>query len=304
MPWIIIKFAPSPDQLPLLETLLSNAGAGAITFEDNADQPLYEPPRGSMPIWESTRLSALFESDVNIENITALIRSQFANNTPQYRVEILEDKDWVREWMEAFHPIQFGDRLWVCPSWRKPPDKDAINMLLDPGLAFGTGTHPTTALCLKWLDAQPLEGKTVVDYGSGSGILAVAAKLLGAATVWAVDNDPQALIATKANAERNHISEHILVASPEEFEEEFIRKKQKADILLANILAGPLILLAATLEKSLKLQSKLILSGILQEQAEEVISHYERWFNIDPIVSDGDWVRITGMRTTTEVMNK
>ncbi|MBL4867850.1 MAG: 50S ribosomal protein L11 methyltransferase [Pseudomonadales bacterium] len=300
MPWIILKFDPQPDQLSRLETLLSNAGAGAVTFEDNADQPLFEPPLGSMPVWENTRLSAMFEANADIDNIVALIRSQFGHNMPRHRVEVLEDKDWVREWMDEFHPIQFGTRLWVCPSWRKPPDDKAVNMLLDPGLAFGTGTHPTTALCLKWLDSQPLTNRIVVDYGCGSGILAVAAKLLGARSVWAVDNDPQALIATKANAERNNISAHIQAVSPQQFEKEFIAKATKADILLANILAGPLIHLAATLEKSLKLNGKLVLSGILKEQAENVKNHYQQWFTIDTTVSEDDWVRITGFRTGTE----
>lgn len=300
MPWIILKLDPKPDQLSLLETLLSNAGAAAVTFEDNADQPLFEPPLGTMPVWENTRLSAMFEADVDIEYVVALIRSQLKHNMPQYRVEALEDKDWVREWMDEFIPIQFGNRLWVCPSWRKPPDDNAVNMLLDPGLAFGTGTHATTALCLKWLDAQPLSDKVVVDYGCGSGILAIAAKLLGARTVWAVDNDPQALTATKANAERNNISKHIRVASPEQFEHEFISKTQRADILLANILAGPLIHLAATLVKSLKLKGNIVLSGILNEQTETVRNHYQQWFAINETVSDGDWVRITGFRTSTE----
>jgi len=297
MPWIILKLDTKPNQISLLEELLTNAGASAVTFEDNADQPLFEPPRGDMPVWDNTRLSAMFETNVDIDNIIALIQSQLGQNMPPYRVEALEDKDWEREWMDNFHPIQFGKRLWVCPSWRKPPDENAVNMLLDPGLAFGTGTHPTTSLCLKWIDAQELNGKIVVDYGCGSGILAVAAKLLGAKAVWAVDNDPQALIATKENAHRNNISEHIFVASPEEFDERFIQKAKKADVLLANILAGPLIKLASTLEKLLKVNGNLVLSGILNEQADMVSSHYKEWFDVDDAVSDGDWVRITGLKS-------
>lgn len=300
MPWIILKLDTEPDQLPALENFLTNAGATAITFEDNADQPLFEPPLGTMPVWENTRLSAMFNAEEDLDNIVALLQSQLKQDMPQYRIEALEDKDWEREWMDNFHPIAFGERLWVCPSWCKPPKKDAVNLLLDPGLAFGTGTHPTTSLCLKWLDTQPLSNKIVVDYGCGSGILAVAAALLGAKKVWAVDNDPQALIATKANAERNHVSTRIQITSPDQFEEAFILKAKRADVVLANILAGPLIHLAVTLKKLLNLGGNLVLSGILKEQAEQLKSHYRQWFTIDTTVSEEDWVRITGIRSSNE----
>ena len=196
--------------------------------------------------------------------------------------------------MENFHPMRFGQRLWICPSWKQPPQANAVNLMLDPGLAFGTGTHPTTALCLKWLDSCPLDGKTVIDYGCGSGILGLAALLLGASNVIAIDNDPQALIATADNATRNHINpDRIQTYLPNQ-----IPSGIKADIVVANILAGPLTELAPTIIQLTADKGLLALSGIIASQADELLNVYQKWCSMDkPIVEDG-WVRLSGRKTS------
>ena len=193
--------------------------------------------------------------------------------------------------MDNFHPMSFGNRLWVCPSWKEPEDKDAINLMLDPGLAFGTGTHPTTALCLKWLDQHVEGNELIVDYGCGSGILGIAALLLGSQTMLGVDNDPQALVATRQNAERNGISEdQYTVVLPEN------TQQVQADIMIANILAGPLMTLAETLANLTRSGGKLALSGILSHQAEDVKQAYEPWFNMSEVEQMEDWVILKGVK--------
>ncbi|MDH5592420.1 MAG: 50S ribosomal protein L11 methyltransferase, partial [Gammaproteobacteria bacterium] len=237
MAWIQFIFNSTPDAADQLSDMLSVCGAGAVTFQDNADQPIYEPAIGSTPLWSATNVIALFDAAIEPDEIIQALTEQLAPQVlPNYRIEAVEDKDWVREWMENFHPICFGKKLWICPSWRKPPQDDAINIMLDPGLAFGTGTHPTTALCLNWLDQADVKGKYVIDYGCGSGILAIAAAMLGAKKVIGIDTDPQALEATQANAERNRVQVDTYL--PDDCPE------IPCDLLLANILAGPLQSLA------------------------------------------------------------
>lgn len=289
MPWIQIKLQASGTQSNLIEDHLMGLGAVSVTLEDSADQPLLEPPPGATPIWDDTTLTGLFEANADVELICAALRNELGEQTPIH-VDALEDKDWVREWMDAYQPIPFGKRLWVCPSWKTPPDRHAVNMMLDPGLAFGTGTHETTALCLEWLDGADLEGKTVVDYGCGSGILAIAAALLGAEKVYCVDNDPQALLATRQNSERNQIADRIQVFAPDAM------PNIKADLMLANILAGPLISLSEHLANLTNRKGNLILSGILLEQADEVSQAYRNRFDMQPATCKGDWVRLTGVR--------
>ncbi|MDX1398986.1 MAG: 50S ribosomal protein L11 methyltransferase, partial [Oceanospirillum sp.] len=210
---------------------------------------------------------------------------------PSPRIEILEDKDWEREWMENFHPIQVGERLWICPSWKEAPNPEATNLVLDPGLAFGTGTHPTTFMCLEWLDQHDVDGQTVVDYGCGSGILGVAALLLGAEKAYGVDNDPQALVATRENTDRNSLpAESFDVYYPGKIGD------VKADLMLANILAGPLIDLAPTISALVKDQGSLVLSGILSHQADDVIAAYTPWFNFDPVKQKDEWVCLSAVK--------
>lgn len=287
MAWIQFVCNTSQDKAEALSDALSECGAAAVTFEDDADQPIYEPEVGETPLWTATRLTALFDAETRSDEVTMML-ANFIDEVPRFKVEAVEDKDWEREWMSNFHPIQFGERLWICPSWHQPPEPEAVNILLDPGLAFGTGTHATTALCLNWLDTAELKGKYVIDYGCGSGILAIAAALLGAEKVIAVDTDPQALEATRANAERNGVE--IDAFLPGECPD------LPCDLLLANILAGPLQTLAPRFANLCKPGTNLVLSGILQTQAETVSDSYQAWFDMDPATQKEDWIRLTGKR--------
>jgi len=289
MAWIQFIFGSTPDAADHLSDLLSECGASAVTFHDNEDQPIYEPEIGTTPLWASTNVVALFDAETNTDLIIQILGGMLAPETvPSYRIEAVEDKDWVREWMDNFHPMRFGDRLWICPSWHTPPQQDAVNIMLDPGLAFGTGTHPTTALCLNWLDQADIKGKTVIDYGCGSGILAIAAALLGAKKVIAVDTDPQALEATQANAERNGVQ--IASYLPDDCPD------IRCDLLLANILAGPLQSLASRLAHLTKAGAAIVLSGILDVQAEDVSNSYQSWFDMEEPVLKDEWIRLVGQK--------
>lgn len=287
MAWVQFICHTSPDNAEALSEALSECGAAAVTFEDDADQPIYEPDLGETPLWAETRLTALFDAETSERSVLDML-SAMLPEVPRFRVEAVEDKDWEREWMANFQPIQFGDKLWIVPSWHKAPAPQAVNILLDPGLAFGTGTHATTALCLNWLDQADLKGKYVIDYGCGSGILAIAAALLGAERVIGVDTDPQALEATRENARRNgvEIEAYLPGNCPDE----------PCDLLLANILAGPLQNLAPRFANLCKPNTQLVLSGILQSQTDEVADSYQQWFTMQPAVSREDWVRLTGER--------
>lgn len=287
MPWLQLVMQTASAHTDALEDALLALGAQAITLADNADQPLFEPPPGATPLWDQIRLSALFDAETNQDALILGLRTQTGIDPfPAFRFEALEDKDWQREWMEHYHPMQFGERLWVCPSWQPIPDPNAVNLLLDPGLAFGTGTHPTTALCLRWLDSLPLAGCSVTDFGCGSGILAIAAALLGASNVIGIDNDPQALIATRANAERNQVSDRVQAFAPRQ------APTEPTDYLVANILAGPLIELVEAMHARVKPGGKIALSGILASQRDSLVSCYERYFHIDDIAQEDDWLRI------------
>lgn len=291
MPWLQLILETDADSAPALSDLLSEAGALAVTLEDDADQPLYEPPPGATPLWRATRVVGLFEQESDVEQIVAAIAAAWApRELPPWRVERVEDREWSREWMDSFRPMQFGRRLWIVPSWSEAPESEAVNILLDPGLAFGTGTHPTTRLCLEWLDQHAPADAQVVDYGCGSGILAIAAAKLGACQVWAVDNDPQALLATRENAARNEVVERILTALPDQMPE------SRNDVLIANILAEPLIALALRFAFLVRPGGQLVLSGILPEQAEPVLSAYLDWFDMAPAFECDGWVRLEGRR--------
>lgn len=292
MSWIQIKLDTTRDQSEALEDLLLSIGAKAVTLQDGQDQPVFEPALGTTPLWDHTKVIGLFDASTDTDLVLAYLANALnPAPLPNHKVEIVEDKDWEREWMDSYHPIQFGKRLWVCPSWRETPDPTAANLILDPGLAFGTGTHPTTALCLEWLGNHDIRGLQVIDYGCGSGILGIAALILGADIVVAVDNDPQALEATEANGQRNQIeSNRLQTYLPEQAPDKI------ADIMLANILAGPLINLATRLASLTKPNGKIVLSGILKEQAEEVMECYRQWFTMEPPTAQEDWVRICGVK--------
>lgn len=295
MTWLQLRLDADPATASTLEDALLEVGAAAVTMEDNADQPVYEPGVGETPVWQHTRVTGLFTADTDMTATLAELQGHYGQELPPLRIEILEDRDWIREWMDSYHPIQCGERLWICPSWREPVDPKAVNLLLDPGLAFGTGTHPTTWLCMQWLDQQELSGLTVIDYGCGSGILGIAALLLGAQKVIAVDNDPQALLATRDNARRNNIDDsRIECLLPEQLPSEL-----RGDVMVANILAGPLTSLAPNLAATLIAGGPICLSGILHSQAKELMNCYSQWFDELNLTTKEEWVRISGSRNNS-----
>ena len=270
MHWKKITVEAIPDSLDTLETLLWNLGAVSVTLTDSEDKPIFEPAAGKTPLWSKVDVCGLFEQDVDHEQLESQIKES------GYKVlftEELDNRRWEREWLSRFHPMRFGRRLWVVPDGQTVEDPNAVVVDLDPGLAFGTGTHATTRLCLEWLDSQELRGKRVIDYGSGSGILGIAALRLGADEVWAVDNDPQALNATRDNALKNNVGHKLSVCSPHALDldgAEF----NGADVVIANILAQPLIELSGLLVSLLKKDGDLLLSGIMVSQQSWVESAY------------------------------
>nr|BAL57255.1 ribosomal protein L11 methyltransferase [uncultured Gammaproteobacteria bacterium] len=288
MPWCELSCVLPRDLADAVSEFLEAQGAIAITFAEDGDEALFEPLPGEMPLWRSPRLTALFELGVNPEAIQADLAARFGDKLTGWRRQILADRPWERVWLEHFKPLNFG-RLWVCPSGQSPPDPNAVYLTLDPGLAFGTGTHPTTALCLRWLAAHPLSGKSVIDYGCGSGILAVAALVLGASEALACDLDPQALTATQENARKNQVAARLRCCYPEAM------PQVAADLVLANILADALIALAPTLAAHTRPGGWLILSGILESQAEAVKRAYPGFAFRPPAVEDG-WVLLAGQK--------
>ncbi len=295
MPWIQAHLITGKEQAPLMELLFENLGALSTTLGDAEDEPLLEPKPGELPLWRSTRVTGLFTGDTNPDQLRSAINRVLNRDVSQrLELEVLEDREWERVWMENFHPMSFGQRLWICPTGQTPPDSDATVVELDPGLAFGTGTHPTTALCLQWLDGQALDGKQVIDFGCGSGILAIAALRLGATTVTAIDHDPQALEATTANAEKNGVSDHLTLLGSDD------PLPQPADIMLVNILAGTLIALKQQLAELTLPGGKIVLSGILAEQAKEVSDGFAPAFEMQPPKQLDDWILLEGRRKSPE----
>tara|TARA_Y100001951_G_scaffold70565_1_gene57370 strand:+ start:430 stop:1308 length:879 start_codon:yes stop_codon:yes gene_type:complete len=291
MSWLQLRLAITPEQAPALEDQLLELGAVSVTFMDAEDQPIFEPDLGTTPLWSNTHLLALFEADTDSEALLQHLRLLWQAELPAHELEQIEDQDWERSWMDNFHPMRFGQRLWIVPSWHAAPEPDAVNLLLDPGLAFGTGTHPTTSLCLQWLDAQQLQGKTLIDFGCGSGILAIAGLLLGAEHAVGTDIDIQALEASRDNAQRNQIVDELFdLYLPENMPAE------PADVLVANILAGPLVSLAPQLASLVKPGGLLALSGILAEQTDEILQAYQGDFELDPVAEQDGWIRVSGKR--------
>lgn len=292
MTWLQLRLDAEKPEVEALEALLLSSGASAVTLQDNADQPVLEPGVGETPLWQLTRVTGLYPADTPMDAILASFEEGLLKRC-NGRVEILEDKDWEREWMKHYQPACFGDKLWVCPSWIAPPSPDATTLLLDPGLAFGTGTHPTTALCLTELTRLNLAKRCVVDYGCGSGILAVAAMKLGADKTLCVDNDPQALTATADNAQRNNLSDtHITLNTPEQVD--CTQWQQQADVVIANILAEPLLQLSDRLIDFLKPNGTLLLSGLLASQAPLLQQHYRQHLTLDIAGEHEGWVCLRG----------
>lgn len=295
MPWIQISFDVDNAEAELASARLELAGACSITLADAGDNPVLEPGPGETPLWPRIRVSALFPLTIDPQRVDAELGQPSAlASRSGLHVSRLDDRDWEREWLKDFAPMRFGDRLWVCPGDQQAGGPDSIVVRLDPGLAFGTGTHPTTALCLRWLDKVDICDQVLVDYGCGSGILAVAAALLGANRVHAVDNDPQALIATADNADRNGVSQRINEYAPEQL------PAVEADIVMANILAGPLQELAPVLTAITRPGGRLVLSGLLEDQADAVEQAYRKEFEFEPRAEDQGWVRLAGRRRGKE----
>lgn len=295
MNWLQCFIDIPRQQAEQYEDLLLALGASSVTYRDAADQPLFEPGPGEIALWDNVQLVGLFTEDFEEETLRAQLAAEFGTALPPVHFEPLEDQVWERAWIEHFQPMAFGKRLWIYPSWADVPDDGSVILRLDPGLAFGTGTHPTTALCLEWLDAQNMSCKTVIDYGCGSGILAIAALLLDAESALCVDNDPQALTATQDNAQQNHCAEKLRMKLVETTGEPL---DAQADVVLANILAGPLRELAPLIAPLVKPGGDLVLSGILAEQAEDVMNAY-RAFGLlfeAPAIRE-EWVRLVAKRT-------
>ena len=292
--WQELHCTARKDQIDALEEWFFAAGALSVTLEDQADQPLLEPGPGETPLWDTVQVTALFAGDHDLAPVLAAVPGDLVTEAPEGVVPVA-DREWTRVWEDQFQPMQMGRRLWICPSWTPPPDPNAINLLLDPGLAFGTGTHPTTAMCLKALDAAQLENTRAVDYGCGSGILGVAAALLGAQRVLGIDNDPQAISASLDNAARNQVSEAQFSASlPDPAALEHWRSS--ADWVVANILAGPLIELAPALTALLAANGRLLLAGLLEEQAEQIITAYAPEVTLAIADQQEEWVLLAGER--------
>lgn len=266
---------------------LLELGAVAVTLRDAEDNPILEPPPESLILWPSIKLTALFTPDFQLDEILLQLYALFgADNIHSVQKIIVEDQDWVRETQRQFHPMCFGEHLWIYPSWEAPPENEDVKILLDPGIAFGTGTHPTTGLILTWLAKHSVRDQIVLDYGCGSGILAIAAAKLGAKQVWCTDIDPQALRATRENAQRNQIfADKLFTIMPDDLPGDL-----KAHTILANILAEPLLQLAPYFYKHTAPGGHVILSGILAQQAEAIKNIYQTWFNLENIYQQNEWL--------------
>ncbi len=292
--WLQLVCYTKEDSADAIESAMEDANALSITLQDKFDNPVLEPLPGEVRLWKDLIITALFDYDTDLESLnTILSKNTEAWNIDKFLIETVEDQDWERVWMKDFHPMKFGQNLWIYPSNYDIPIDDSVKILLDPGLAFGTGTHPTTALCLEWLDQNPPINHNVIDYGCGSGILALAAAKLGANKIIATDIDPQALIATKDNMQRNSISfDKISCYLPPDCPAEPV------DLLLANILCGPLNELFPTLSSLTKNGGKLVLSGLLNEQKQQIIDTYSADFKDFEIKQLDDWVRISATKAS------
>ena len=288
MPWVEVSVDVARADTADAEQALEDLGALAVTLQDEADHPVLEPGPGETPLWPTVNVCGLFESGVDRAMVHDGLQGVPGAARPgNLRWREVGDRDWERAWMDRFRPMRFGRELWIVPTGMElPPGEEGIRIRLDPGLAFGTGTHPTTALCLEWLDGQALKGALVVDYGCGSGILAIAAALTGATRVDAVANDPQALEASAANAVRNGVASVVRAIEPGAF------RARDADVVLANILAGPLIELAPRITACVKSGGRIVLSGLLTEQVDEVVAAFANSCEVEETTAFEGWARV------------
>ncbi len=295
MAWQQISVTTDEPTAPLVADLFEAAGAVSVTYLDAEDEPVYEPAIGTTKIWPQTQVVALYDLNVDLARVkSAVLGSLHPNQCYGWQTEPLEDQAWERAWMAHYHPMKFADRLWVCPTGQEQHETGTVCLTLDPGLAFGTGTHPTTALCLAWLAGHDMTGKTVIDYGCGSGILGIAAVLLGAQCVYAVDIDPQALTATLENAKKNNVQNKIAGYFPHQL------PAVSADLVLANILAQPLMALRQHITPLLIPNGQLVLSGILQEQGDAVMAAYQPDIHFAPPLQQEEWLCLAGKRKAPE----
>ena len=268
------------------------AGASSVTYRDAEDKPILEPGPGETPVWDNSIVTGLFESDADTETLISQLALGLDAHAHSISTERLEDQDWERSWLAYFKPMHFGGDLWVVPTHMDPPQPSAVNLKLDPGLAFGTGTHPTTSLCLQWLSAHPPQDMTVLDYGCGSGILAIASLLFGARQADGTDIDPQAIEASLSNADINDVRNGLGVYLVKDFE------RREYDLVLANILSGPLAQLAPELAACCRAGGNIVLSGLLREQAADISEIYAEYFDMSPPRFLGDWALLHGCRTS------
>ena len=294
MAWLSLKIAAHDNTADLISDTLMEQGALSAIIEDaNADtldeQPIFGEPGDPPPgIWQQNLVSALFDEGVDVQKVMADLARLTKLPSLHYTTEVIQEQDWVRATQSQFDPIKITDNLWIVPTWHSAPNANAINIVLDPGLAFGTGSHPTTHLCLAWLSQTVKKDQSVLDYGCGSGILAIAAKKLGASKVVGTDIDAQAIQASLYNAEQNAVQASFYHANDYQTEE--------YDIVAANILSSALSVLAPALAKSCKSGGKIALSGILKEQAEAVSAIYAPWFDMQAPVYMDAWVLLTGSK--------
>ena len=292
MDWLQISFQIEKSQADLISEVLTGLGSLSITYSDTLDDAIYEPPVGQTPLWDNVTVNALFSTDVNQEDIKASIFE--ICNVNALTSFILKDRVWEDECKKDFHSMKFGENLWVCPSWESQAElpSDAIIINMDPGLAFGTGSHQTTSLCLEYLDNNPPKNINVIDFGCGTGILAIAAAKLGASRVLAIDNDPQAIISSKDNVINNQC-ESIIKSIHSDDEIDF----EGCDLLIANILINPLIELAPRFAALVNPDGELLLSGILKKQVDRVVGCYSEYFTNLEVSNIDEWYRVTGTRT-------
>lgn len=289
--WIQIKLRTTNQSADTIAELLEQLGALAVSYTDAEDSPILEPKPGERRLWPNTEVTGLLEQGTDPKPILAVLKQLLGDHIPMVATT-LEDKNWIRAWMDQFKPLKFGQHLWICPSWLSVDEKDSVVVMLDPGLAFGTGTHPTTSLCLSYLDSLDLKDQDVLDYGCGSGILAIAALKLGAKSATGVDIDEQALIASKENAHRNGVEDKLQL---------IMGTDKKLDlpqfpITVANILAGPLAELEPIIASLTQSGGKLALSGILTEQADSVIEAYSKDFVMNKVKDLDGWALLTGTK--------
>ena len=291
MDWQQISFEVQKSEVDLISEVLVGLGSLSITFKDAQDNDIYEPPVGTTPLWEKVTVAALFSSEMSKDYVEKTILEICDINISD--ASSLKDKVWEKECQKDFPAMQFGKKLWVCPSWDIKPELStgAIVIEMDPGLAFGTGTHQTTSLCLEYLDENPPVNLDVIDFGCGTGILAIAAAKLKAKSVLAIDNDPQAVIASHENANKNHCNDVINAIHSMDQD-----NSSRCDLLIANILANPIIELEPLFSEFLKSNGTILLSGIIKDQVKEVVSCYSQNFTDIKLANKDEWYRISATR--------